>query len=99
MTLFNDYFLYASLGIALFGSSSAEASQTSIQKDEESFYVGVKYSQPTSQLNVTVYSINKESFLQPKRDFRLLYASITESQWFARAYRGKSLGDFIEIDY
>ena len=98
MTLFND-FLYASLGIALFSPSSAEANQTSAQRNEEPIYVGVTYSQPTSQLNVTVYYIPKRSFLQPKRDFRSLYASITESQWFARAYRGKSLGDFIEIDY
>lgn len=29
-----------------------------------------------------------------KRSFRELYKRIAESEWFRKAYRGKSLGDF-----
>ena len=33
-----------------------------------------------------------------KRSFRELYKRIAESEWFKKAYYGKSLGDFIPID-
>lgn len=33
-----------------------------------------------------------------KRSFRELYKRIAESEWFRKAYRGKSLGDFPTTD-
>jgi len=34
-----------------------------------------------------------------KQDFTELYARIASSQWFKKAYSGKSIGDISEIEY
>lgn len=39
----------------------------------------------------------KAIVIQPRRNYRNLYESIAESKWFADSYKGKSLGEFIEV--
>ena len=98
MSPFNDL-LYTTLGIALSVPASTEANVMPTADDYVPFYVEAPYSQESSQLHMTVYSINKDMFIQPKRNFRMLYESIAKSQWFAKSYRGKLLGEFIEVEY
>lgn len=93
-----DDFLYASLGIALCVSPLTGEALDNPRIYQASYRADMQYVQPTTQLNVMVYSINKESYEQPKRDFRSLYASISASGWFDCAYRGKSLGEYIEVE-
>lgn len=53
------------------------------------------YSQQKDHL--AVYS--EVSQILPKKDYRSRYANLTKSKSFVDAYSGKSLGDFIKIEY
>lgn len=46
----------------------------------------------------SVYSV-KDFFVFPKRNYMQRYKAIAESSWFQKSYEGKSLGDYIEVDY
>ena len=95
---FIDEFLYLSLGIAFSVPSPNEPIER-VSPPSVPFYIEAPYSQESSQLHITTYTINHDAFVFPKRSFRKLYASIARSSWFAKYYKGKSLGDFIEVDY
>lgn len=96
MALFNE-FLYVNLGIALSVPSPNEPIHT--ETPYVPYYIDAPYSQESSQLHITTYSIKQDCLIFPKRNFHQLYASIAQSNWFAKSYKGKSLGDFIEVDY
>ena len=55
------------------------------------------YSQDYSPLSTSSYSV-KDYLGFPKRNYMQRYKAIAESSWFERAYKGKSLGDYIEVD-
>ena len=91
-----DYFKYLHLGIALTIPSATmsgyELSQ--FEGDLAPVYIEQPYSQETTQLNLNLYNL----VIQPQRSFRQLYSKIGQSSWFSSAYKGKSLGDFIEVE-
>ena len=91
-----EYLKYFQLGIAL-SVSSATMSGYELSRfygDSASVYIERPYSQETTQLNLDLYN----PIIQPHRSYRQLYAKIGQSSWFSAAYKGKSLGDFIEIE-
>lgn len=45
-----------------------------------------------------LFEQNERNAMKPKRNFRKLYEAIVKSEWFKKAYHGKSLGDFIPVD-
>lgn len=94
--MFNDL-LYATLGIVLSVPTSAN-NVLHADADYVPFYAEAPYSQESSQLHITMYSVNKDIVIQPKRNYRKLYESIAESKWFANSYKGKPLGEFIEVE-
>ncbi len=98
MTQF-DNLLYLSFGVAV-----SFPPQTSIgmgfEKVRESTVAPIVqiYSQNYAPLTTSVYTI-KDSIGFPKRNYYQRYKAIAESSWFERDYKGKSLGDFIDVDY
>lgn len=94
---FIDELFYLNMGIALTVPSPNEPIHPEMHYVP--YYVEAPYSQESSQLQITTYSIKKDVFILPKRNFHQLYASIAQSSWFAQSYKGKSLGDIIEVDY
>ena len=98
MMTFIDEFLYLNLGIAFSVPSPNEPIER-VSPPFAPIYIEAPYSQESSQLHITTYTIKQDAFIFPKRSFRQLYASIAQSSWFAKSYKGKSLGDFIEVDY
>lgn len=97
MTFINSL-SYLNLGIALtIPSANEPIVHTDIQYSP--CYIEVPYSQKSFQLNITAYTIKQNFFVYPKRNFYHLYEDIAQSNWFAKSYKGKSLGKFIDIDY
>lgn len=91
-----DYFKYLHLGIALTTPSATMSGYelNQIKGDSVPVYIEAPYSQETTQLNLNLYNL----VIQPQRSFRQLYSEIGQSSWFSSAYKGKSLGDFIEVE-
>lgn len=89
-------FLYTSLGIVVGGGLPTNvvygASDLDDKQQKTLLYV---YSQ--QQDNSTVYC--EVSQIIPKKDYRLRYTKIEESKSFKEGYSGKSLGDFIKVEY
>ncbi|MFA6592008.1 MAG: hypothetical protein WCS67_01545 [Bacteroidales bacterium] len=99
MTVF-DELLYLNMGIALSSfPTSGDASRFVRNGECATFGLEAPYRRDDSQLRISTYSIGSEADLRPKRDFRKLYSDIAESDWFGRSYKGRSLGDFIKVDY
>lgn len=102
MAPFNDL-IYSTLGIVLSVPAPTIVNLNPIQSTTEyvPLYIEAPYFQESSQLNLTTYSINnnRDLIIHPKRNFMMRYESIAKSQWFAKSYKGKSLGEFIEVDY
>lgn len=96
MTFINE-FLYVNLGIALTVPSPNEPIHA--ETPYVPYYIEAPYSQESPQLHITTYKIKQDALIFPKRNFHQLYTSIAQSSWFAKSYKGKSLGDFIEVDY
>lgn len=96
MTLIEDLY-YFNLGIAL--SVTAPNEPNHAASPIFPYSIEIPYSKESSQLRISTYSIKQTDLILPKRNFHQLYASIAESSWFAQSYKGKSLGDIIEVDY
>lgn len=97
MTQFENL-LYLSVGIVC-----SISDQTSVDIDFQQVRrpivapIEKLYSQDYSPSNASVYTI-KDFSETPKRSYMLRYKAIAESSWYEKAYKGKSLGDFIEVD-
>lgn len=89
-------FLYTSLGIIVGGGIPTNVvCDTSDIDDKYQKTLLYIYSQQKDKL--AVYS--EVSQIVPKKDYRSRYASLTKSKSFADAYYGKSLGDFVKVEY
>lgn len=88
-------FLYASLGIVLGGGMSTNAVfGTSTTNDKNQNALLNVYKQKD---NSSVYC--EVSQIMPRKDYRLRYAKIVETRSFKEGYSGKSLGDFVKVEY
>jgi len=89
-------FLYTSLGIVVGGGLPTNVVYgTSDLDDKQQKTLLFVYSQQKD--NLAVYS--EVSQIMPKKDYRLRYTKIAETRSFKEGYSGKSLGDFIKIEY
>ena len=91
-----EYLKYFQLGIALSIPSATMSGYEfrQLETDAVPFFVEQPYSQETTQLNLNLYNL----VVQPRRNFHQLYSEIGQSSWFSASYKGKSLGDFIEVE-
>lgn len=89
-------FLYTSLGIIVGGGMPTNVNYNPSDIDK-------KYQQTLlyvhGQMNKPTDGYSMVSQIVPKRDYRSRYANLAKSKAFIEAYSGKSLGDFIKIDY
>lgn len=93
-----DNLLYLSVGIAFSFSIQTSTGMEYDRIQEANITPIVRlYSQDYSPSTASVYTV-KDNIGFPKRNYMQRYKAISESSWFERAYKGKSLGDFIEVD-
>lgn len=89
-------FLYTSLGIIVGGGLPTNVNYTPSDIDKKYqktlLYVHGQMNKPTD-------GYSKVSQIVPKRDYRSRYANLAKSKSYIEAYSGKSLGDFIRIEY
>ena len=88
--------LYTSLGIMIGGGMPTIViyGTSNIDKQYQKTLLNI-YSQRND--NLSIYS--EVSQIMPKKDYRSRYANLSKSKAFIEAYSGKSLGDFIKIEY
>jgi hypothetical protein len=97
MTLFENL-MYLSFGIA-YPISVQTSTGMEYENIEESNVTPIVrlYSQNYYPSTTTAYTV-KDNIGFPNRNYMQRYKAISESAWFQRAYKGKSLGDYIEVD-
>ena len=88
--------LYTSLGIMIGGGMPTIViyDTSNINKQYQKTLLNI-YSQRND--NLSIYT--EVSQIMPKKDYRSRYANLCKSKAFIEAYSGKSLGDFIKIEY
>lgn len=90
--------VYVSVGIAVsFSVQTSTGLEYSPIREPHVVPIARLYSQDYSPSTTSVYTV-KDYLGFPKRNYMQRYKAIAESSWFERAYKGKSLGDYIEVD-
>lgn len=92
----SQFLLYTSLGIMISGGlpTNVVYEASDVDKKNQKALLNV-YSQRNDSLST--YTVVSQ--IVPKKDYRSRYAKFVKSKSFLDAYSGKSLGDFMRIEY
>lgn len=94
----NSFTTFSILAFSTIGMQSASVITNYHPIFEVPYYDAMPYKQSNdAQLRISSYSIIAYGAGE-KKDFKARYAAIAKSEWFKKAYFGKSLGDIIKIE-